>query len=246
MRLMIKLNNLTKYFGRKRILEKISFEIMDGEALAIIGPSGCGKSTLLRLILRIEEPTAGSILINGHDIGLLNEEALINLRKKIGMVFQSGALFDSFSVFDNVAFSLREHTALSEAQITKIVREKLALVELSGTDSLMPEELSGGMQKRVGIARALVHNPEIILYDEPTTGLDPITSVTIENLMVKLSNELKATSIVVTHVLPTVYKVAKRVVMLNEGKFIEIGSPADVQKSQDPVVKKFITGGKAE
>lgn len=241
---MIKLNKLTKYFGRLKVLEDITYDIPDGESLAVIGPSGCGKSTLLRLILRIEAPTAGSVWINAKDISRLDEEALINMREKIGMVFQSGALFDSLSVFENVAFALREHTQLSEREISKIVKEKLRLVELEGTEMFMPAELSGGMQKRVGIARALAFDPTIILYDEPTTGLDPITSVNIENLMLKLTRELKATSVVVTHVMQTVNRVAKNIVMLHEGKFIELGSPQAAQRSNDPIVKKFITGGK--
>ena len=160
---MIKFNNLTKYFGEKKVLQGINFDILDGESLAIIGPSGCGKSTLLRLILRIEEPTAGSISINGRDISRLNEDQLIAVREKIGMVFQSGALFDSLTVFENVAFALREHAKLSEREVARVVREKLKLVELEGTENLMPDELSGGMQKRVGIARALAFDPAIIL-----------------------------------------------------------------------------------
>lgn len=241
---MIKLKNLTKYFDKLKILENVNLDIPDGDSLAVIGASGCGKSTLLRLLIRIEQPTSGSILINNQDIGRLGEEELTNLRKKVGMVFQSGALFDSLSVFENVAFALREHSSLNEREITRTVREKLRLVELEGIENTMPSELSGGMQKRVGIARALAFDPSIILYDEPTTGLDPITSVTIENLMLKLSRELKATSIVVTHVMQTVYRVAKRVIMLNEGSFIEVGSPEQVQGSSHPVVKKFISGGK--
>ncbi|MDD5593209.1 MAG: ABC transporter ATP-binding protein [Candidatus Margulisbacteria bacterium] len=241
---MIKIQNLTKYFGEKKVIQGISYDIPDGDSLAIIGPSGCGKSTLLRLILRIEEPTAGSIFINGNDISRLNEDQLIKLRENIGMVFQSGALFDSLTVFENVAFALREQMKLTEREIGRIVREKLRLVELEGTDNLMPEELSGGMQKRVGIARALASNPSIILYDEPTTGLDPITSVNIENLMVKLSRELKVTSVVVTHVMQTVYKTARRIVMLHDGKFIDVGSPEEAHRTQNPIVKKFITGGK--
>jgi phospholipid/cholesterol/gamma-HCH transport system ATP-binding protein len=241
---MIKLNNLTKYFGAKKVLQGISCEIPEGESLAIIGPSGCGKSTLLRLILRIEDPTAGSILINGQDISRLNEDQLIKMRENIGMVFQSGALFDSLTVFDNVAFALREQMKLGEREISRIVKEKLRLVELEGTGELMPEELSGGMQKRVGIARALACDPSIILYDEPTTGLDPTNSVNIENLMVKLSRELKVTTVFVTHVMQTVYKAARRIVMLHEGKFIEVGSPDEARQARDPIVKKFITGGK--
>lgn len=241
---MIKLRNLTKYYGNLRVLENITFDIPEGDFLAIIGPSGCGKSTLLRLILRLEEPTAGSVFINGQEVGNLDEEGLVKLRQKIGMVFQFGALFDSLSVFENVAFPLREHTKLSEREISKIVKEKLRLVEMEGTENLMPEELSGGMQKRVGIARALAFNPSILLFDEPTTGLDPVTSLTIENLMLKLSRELKVTSIVVTHVMQTVYRVAKRIVMLHEGKFIEGGTPEEVKNTNNPIIKNFILGGK--
>ncbi len=241
---MIKLVNLTKYFGTKKVLQGINFEIPDGDSLAIIGPSGCGKSTLLRLVLRIEEPTAGSVLINGRDIGRLNDDQLGKLRENIGMVFQSGALFDSLTVFENVAFALRQQRKLSEPQIARVVREKLELVELAGTEQLMPEELSGGMQKRVGIARALASAPAIMLYDEPTTGLDPTTSVNIENLMIKLSRELKVTTVIVTHVMQTVYRAARRIVMLHDGSFIEVGSPEEARQAKDPVVRKFITGGK--
>ncbi len=240
---MIKLNHLTKHFDGLRVIEDVTFEIPDGDFLAVIGPSGCGKSTLLKLLLRIEDSTSGGILVNGRDIERFDEEQLIAYRENIGMVFQSGALFDSLNVFENVAFSLREHSRLSESQITKAVKEKLAMVDLSGSETKMPSELSGGMQKRVGIARALASNPSIILYDEPTTGLDPITSVTIEDLMVKLSRELKATCIVVTHVMQTVSRVAKRVVMLHEGKFLEIGTPDQAKRSDNPIVKKFISGG---
>lgn len=242
---MIKLDKLTKDFGNgHRVLDNVSYTIPDGETLAVIGPSGCGKSTLLKLLIRLLEPTSGKIEINGQDILSLSEDQLGLLRCKIGMVFQNAALFDSLNVFNNVAFGLREQGhSLKESEIASRVSEKLALVDLPGSEKLMPAELSGGMQKRVTIARALAFDPKIILYDEPTTGLDPITTVTIENLMIKLSRELKVTSIIVTHVLQTVDRVAKKVVMLNEGKFIEIGTPAEARKSTDPVVKKFITGG---
>ncbi len=240
---MIKLNNLTKHFGELKVLQDISFEIKDGESLAIIGPSGCGKSTLLKLLLRLEEPTAGTVLMDGMDISRLSQDGLINLRKKTGMVFQHSALFDSMNVFENVAFALREHTKLSEQETDRIVKGKLKLVNLEGAEHLMPAELSGGMQKRVSIARALAFDPKTILYDEPTTGLDPITSVTIENLMIKLGQELKVTSIIVTHVLQTVYRAAKRVVMLDDGKFIETGNPEETRRTNNPIVRKFITGG---
>ncbi len=240
---MIKLKNLTKYFGKLKVLEGINLEIPDGESLAVIGPSGCGKSTLLRLLIRLEDPTSGSITIDKMDLRRLSEEGLINLRKNIGMIFQSSALFDSMSVFENVAFALRQHTQLGEREIESIVRKKLKMVDLEGTESHMPAELSGGMQKRVSIARALAFDPRIILYDEPTTGLDPITSVNIENLMIKLNRELRVTSVIVTHVLQTVYRTADRIVMLHEGRFIETGSPQETQRTADPVVRKFITGG---
>jgi phospholipid/cholesterol/gamma-HCH transport system ATP-binding protein len=241
---MIKLSKLTKNFGQHKVLAGIDYEISDGESLAIIGPSGCGKSTLLKLLIRLEEPTNGSVTVNGQDIARLDEEGLIALREKVGMVFQYGALFDSLTVYENVAFALREHAKLPERQIARIVRDKLKLVELEGTEDLMPEELSGGMQKRVGIARALAFDPAIILFDEPTTGLDPITSVTIEDLMVKLAKELKATTVVVTHVMQTVQRVANRVVMLSDGNFIELGTPQQAAASRNPIVRKFITGGR--
>jgi phospholipid/cholesterol/gamma-HCH transport system ATP-binding protein len=240
---MIKLQNLTKYFGKLKVLEGVNFDIRDGESLAIIGPSGCGKSTLLKLLLRLEEPSRGTVAIDGMDISRLSEEGLINLRKKVGMVFQHSALFDSLNVFENVAFALHEHSRLTQREIARVVKEKLRMVDLEGAEKLMPSELSGGMQKRVGVARALAFDPQIIFYDEPTTGLDPITSVTIENLMIKLSRELKVTSIIVTHVLQTVYRVAGRIVMLDDGKFIETGTPEETKKTTDPIVRKFITGG---
>jgi phospholipid/cholesterol/gamma-HCH transport system ATP-binding protein len=240
---MIKLVNLTKYFGGLKILEGVNYDIGDGESLAIIGPSGCGKSTLLRLMIGLENLTSGAIKIDNLEISRLSDEGLLNFRKKVGMVFQSSALFDSLNVFENVAFALREHANLSEREVARVVKEKLSLVDLEGKENLMPAELSGGMQKRVSIARALAFDPKIILYDEPTTGLDPITSVNIEDLMLKLSQQLKATSIIVTHVMQTVYRVASKVVMLHDGKFIECGSPEETRKTPDPVVKKFITGG---
>ncbi len=240
---MIKLLNLTKYFGQKKILDNLNLDISKGESLAVIGPSGCGKSTLLKLIIRLEEPTSGSVLIDKQDISKLSDEGLIRLRKRVGMVFQASALFDSMDVYENVAFALREHTRLREREIARIVKEKLKMVELEGTENLMPDELSGGMRRRVSIARTLAFDPEFILYDEPTTGLDPITSVTIENLMIKLGRELKVTSVVVTHVMQTVYRTAGRIIMLHEGKFIESGSPGETKMTDNPIVKKFITGG---
>jgi len=240
---MIKLEKLSKYFGSKKVLEAIDLEIKDGQSVAVIGPSGCGKSTLLKLLIKLDEPTSGKVFIDSQDVNALTEEQLIDLRKKIGMIFQTSALFDSMTVFENVAFALRQHTKKTDSEISKIVKARLNMVELEGTDSLMPSELSGGMQRRVCIARALAFDPKIILYDEPTTGLDPITAVTIENLMIKLGRELSATSIIVTHVLQTVYRTSSQIYLLSDGKLIDIGTPEAAQNSSDPRVRKFITGG---
>ncbi|MBI5698943.1 ABC transporter ATP-binding protein [Candidatus Saganbacteria bacterium] len=240
---MIKIKDLHKNYNGLVVLNGVSVDIPEGETLAVIGPSGCGKSTLLRLILRLEEPTKGSIEIDGQNIARLSEDGLIKIRRKIGMVFQSAALFDSMSVYENVAFALREQNHFTEAEIKKVVKQKLELVELPGKENVMPSELSGGMQKRVSIARALAFDPRIILYDEPTTGLDPVTSTTIENLINKLSRELKVTSIIVTHQLSTIFRTAHRIIMLDQGRFILGGTVAETKRSDNPIIKKFITAG---
>ena len=240
---MIKIKDLRKRYNGLVVLDGVSVDIPEGETLAVIGPSGCGKSTLLRLILRLEEPTSGTIEIDGQNIARLNEDGLIKMRRKIGMVFQSAALFDSLSVYENVAFALREQNHFSESEINKIVRQKLDLVELPGKENVMPSELSGGMQKRVSIARALAFDPRIILYDEPTTGLDPVTSTTIENLINKLSRELKVTSIIVTHQLSTIFRTAHRIIMLDQGRFLMGGTVDEAKRSNNPVIKKFISAG---
>lgn len=243
---MIKVINLTKEYNGKPVLKSVSIEIPDGQLISIIGSSGCGKSTFLRLLLRLEEPTSGKIIIDGQDLSLLAEEQLIRLRQKIGMVFQSSALFDSMTVFNNVAFALRENKKLEESEISSIVGNKLELVGLSGTERLMPSELSGGMQKRVGIARALAFGPKIILYDEPTTGLDPITSTNIEKLIVKLGKELNVTSIVVTHQLSTIIRTAQRIIMLDDGGLIEGGTVKESVNSKDQKIREFLNAGRIE
>ena len=240
---MIKINNLTKKFGDLTVMENVSLDVPDGETLAVIGPSGCGKSTLLRLILGLEIPTSGDILIDGQNVADLTDEGLIQLRKKLGMVFQSSALFDSMNVFENVAFALREHTDMSEDDVHQIVSKKLEMVGLKGIENQMPSELSGGMQKRVSIARALSFDPKIILYDEPTTGLDPLTSATIENVINKLAAELKVTSIVVTHQLSTIFRTAHRIIMLDKGRFIESGTVEETKRSKIPEISRFISAG---
>jgi phospholipid/cholesterol/gamma-HCH transport system ATP-binding protein len=243
---MIKVQRLSKSFNKKKVLDNVTFEVKKGETLAIIGSSGCGKSTLLRLLIRLIDFDGGSIFMNNNNIAVLDEEGLIELRQNIGMVFQSSALFDSLSVFENVAFSLREHSKLTELQISQRVKEKLKLVGLENTEKVMPSELSGGMQKRVSIARAMATNPQILLYDEPTTGLDPIISSSIEELVNKLHRELQVTSIIVTHQLSTVYKTADRIIMLYEGKIIEGGSPKEIAVSSHPIIRYFISGGVAK
>lgn len=240
---MIKIINLTKKYGNLTVLDNVSFDIPEGQIIAVIGPSGCGKSTLLRLILRLEDPTSGKIIINNKDISSLNEGALATLRQKIGMVFQSSALFDSMTVGENVAFGLREHQKHNEREIVKAVAQKLEMVGLAGKENLMPSELSGGMQKRVSIARALAFEPEIILYDEPTTGLDPITSTNIENLIVKLGKELKVTSIIVTHQLSTIFRTADRIVMFEKGKILEGGTVNEAKNSSNKVLFDFLNAG---
>ena len=240
---MIKLLNVVKKYGELTVLNGVFLEIPDGQTLAIIGPSGCGKSTLLRLILKLEDIDSGSIAINNKNISQLKERELIKLRQQIGMVFQSSALFDSMTVGENVAFALREHAKFMESEISSIVGGKLDLVGLSGKENIMPSELSGGMQKRVGIARALAFDPKIIFYDEPTTGLDPITSTNIENLIIELGRELKVTSIIVTHQLSTIFRTADRIVMLHDGKIIEAGTVSDAKKTTNPIVRNFISAG---
>ena len=240
---MIEIVNLVKDFDSNRVLDSVNLKVKKGETLAVIGPSGCGKSTLLKLIIGLFPPTDGKIYVAGKEITSLSPEKAGELRKHIGMIFQSGALFDSLTVAENVGFGLREHTKLKEKKISQIVSQKLNMVGLAGTENLMPIELSGGMQKRVSLARALATDPEIIFYDEPTTGLDPIMANSIEELIIDLHKKLEVTAIVVTHMLSTVYRISDRITMLHKGKIIEAGNPEETQKSQNPIIKKFITGG---
>ncbi|MFH1710490.1 MAG: ABC transporter ATP-binding protein [bacterium] len=239
---VIELRNVHKSFNEKKVIDGANIKVKKGEALAIIGPSGCGKSTLLRLIIGLFPPNSGEIIVKGINIAILDKDQIVNIRKHIGMVFQSSALFDSLSVGENVAFGLREHTDYSEEKIKKIVSEKLDMVGLKDAEGFMPSELSGGMQKRVGLARALATDPEIILYDEPTTGLDPITSTSIEDLILDLHHKLGTSAVIVTHQLSTVYKIADRIVMLHNGKMIEVGTPDEARTSGNPTIKHFITG----
>ncbi len=239
---MIEIKNLFKSFGKKEVLRGVDLQIEEGKTNVIIGASGCGKSVLLKHIVGLLKPDKGQILIDGEDIANMSEKQIYAIRKKFGFLFQSAALFDSMSVGDNVGIALRENTFMPKAEINKVVTEKLGLVNLPGTENLMPSELSGGMKKRVGLARALATNPQYILYDEPTTGLDPITSETIDELMesVALNKVLEVTSIIVTHDIFTVYEIGDRVAMMYEGKVHFNGTPEELRVTSDPIVRQFL------
>jgi len=213
---MIKLKNVSIAFHGNRVLDSINLDIAEGEIMVIIGPSGSGKSTILRLMIGLLRPTSGEIWINGQEISRLNEEELNVIRRKMGMVFQYSALFDSMSVGENVAFGLRQHTSLTEDEIARTVRRRLRMVGLAGQEDVMPSQLSGGMKKRVSLARAIAINPQIVLYDEPTAGLDPIMSTTIDRLICSIRRILNVTSVVVTHHMSSAFNIADRIAMINE------------------------------
>ena len=239
---MIEIQGLYKNFGAKQVLKGLDLTIQDGETIVIIGRSGIGKSVLLKHISGIMEPDEGKILIDGTDIFSLSSREQSQFRLNIGMLFQGAALFDSLDVRENVGFSLYEHSSLSESAIAEKVQEKLALVGLRGIEDSMPSELSGGMKKRVGLARAICNDAKIILYDEPTTGLDPINADAINDLILRMQSRLKITSVVVTHDMTSAYKVANRIAMLYDGKIIAMGTPEEIKNTSDPLVKQFITG----
>lgn len=237
---MIKIKDLHKSFGDQKVLNGINLEIHDGETIAIIGRSGCGKSVLIKHIIGLLKPDRGYVEVDGKIVNELPEDELYELRKNFGFLFQGAALFDSLTVEENVGLALIENTKMKRDEIRKIVNEKLALVNLSGINDKKPAELSGGMKKRVGLARALVTNPKYILYDEPTTGLDPISSDTIDQLIYDLSKKLKVTSIVVTHDMVSVRKVSDRVAMIHNGKIYFDGKFDDFINQDDQVIQDFI------
>ncbi len=239
---MIKIYNLHKSLGGKEVLRGVNLYIQRGQITVIIGGSGSGKTVLLRHIIGLMKPDRGSIVVDGVDITKLTDKELNEFRMKFGMLFQSSALFDSLTVGENVGFPLLEHTSLSKGEINSRVREKLALVGLHGVEHLMPAELSGGMRKRVGLARAIIREPEIILYDEPTTGLDPIMVDAINTLIMDLQHKLNITTVVVTHDMASTFRIAHRIAMLYGGKIIAEGSPEEIQGATDPVVQQFIQG----
>jgi len=239
---MIEISEVVKNLNGNLVLRGVDLKIDKGSTCVIIGRSGCGKSVLLKHMVGILKPDKGKIVIDGKDLCRLNEKELNALRMKIGLVFQGGALFDSLTVGENVGFGLIEHGHISEEEISARVEESLSLVGLSGIANLMPLDLSGGMKKRVALARALCIKPEIILYDEPTTGVDPITADSINELIKGLHDKLKVTSVVVTHDMRSAYMVGDKLAMLYQGKLIAQGTPEEIKKTDDPIVHQFING----
>jgi phospholipid/cholesterol/gamma-HCH transport system ATP-binding protein len=239
---MIEVRNLQKSFGANKILDGVSLRIENGESVAIIGRSGGGKSVLLKHLVGLLQPDSGEILIDGENIGPMNERQLLRVRKMFGMVFQGAALFDSMTVAENVGFAFRNHLHLTAGEIAKRVAAALEMVDLPGTENRKPAELSGGMRKRVGLARAIVYEPQIVLYDEPTTGLDPIVSDSIDKLIIRVRDHLKVTSIVVTHDMRSARRVGNRVLMLHEKKIYANAAPEEFFTSSDPIVRQFVDG----
>jgi phospholipid/cholesterol/gamma-HCH transport system ATP-binding protein len=239
---MIKVEDLHKSFGPKHVLRGVDLEVRKGESMVVIGGSGSGKSVLIKHIIGILRPDSGRVLVDGVNITGLGEEELYQVRKKFGMLFQGAALFDSLKVWENVGFALLRSRTYTDRIVREIATEKLRLVGLSEVEDLMPSELSGGMKKRVGLARAIAHGPEILLYDEPTTGLDPIMADAINELIVQMKERLSVTSVTITHDMQSAYRIADRIAMLYEGRIVEVGSPEEIRNTANPVVRQFITG----
>lgn len=239
---MIRLDEVYKAFNSNHVLTGTSFVVKKGESRVVIGGSGSGKSVILKHIVGILKPDRGRVLIDNLDIAGLKEHELYEIRKKFGMLFQMAALFDSMNVWENVGFAISRKGTLKPAEIKEISIEKLKLVGLVNVENLMPSELSGGMKKRVGLARAIAHEPEILLYDEPTTGLDPITADAINDLIVDLREGLKVTSVAITHDMNSSYKIADSISMLYQGKIITTGTPDEIRNTANPIVRQFITG----
>ena len=239
---MIQIKDLYKSFRSKPVLTGVNLTIQKGETVVIIGRSGCGKSVLLKHIIGLMKPDSGELLIDEEDITKYTKNKLNQLRQKFGMLFQGSALFDSMTVAENVGLGLSEHTELPEEKIREIATEKLKMVGLTGIEEVKPAELSGGMKKRVGLARAIAMNPEFVLYDEPTTGLDPIMADVINELIVNLRNTLNITSIAVTHDMVSAYKIADKIAMLYQGKIIFFGTPEEIKNTDNPTVRQFISG----
>ncbi len=239
---MIEVRELKKSFGSQRVLDGVNLRIEKGESVVVIGRSGGGKSVLLKHIIGLNMPDAGEVLIEGKNIRGMNERELLGVRSKFGMLFQGAALFDSMNVAENVGFAFRHRRGMSQAEIAKKVSEALEMVDLPGTENKKPSELSGGMKKRVGLARAIVYQPEIVLYDEPTTGLDPIVADSIDKLIVRVRDRLNVTTVAVTHDMRSAKTIGHRILMLHDKKIYAEGTPDEIFNSTDPVVQRFING----
>ena len=241
----VRLENVSKQFGTRKVLDNITFEVPEGEGFVILGRSGTGKSVTLRHIIGLVRPDSGRVMVSGKEISALDGQALAELRKNIGFLFQSAALFDSITVGENVAFPLRRHTKLAEREIVEKAREKLAAVGLEKDYDKMPADLSGGMRKRAGLARAIALDPRLLLVDEPSAGLDPITAEEIDDLLLTLKEQGGTTLIVVTHNIPSARKIGDELVMLHEGRLVAKGTPEELERSGDPIVRAFMTSAHA-
>jgi len=239
---MIEVRHLEKSFGTQQVLKDVSFSIQKGESVVIIGRSGGGKSVLLKHLIALLQPDAGEVLIEGENIVAMDERQLLRVRRKFGMLFKGAALFDSLTVAENVAFAFRRDRSLPEDEIARKVAHVLELVDLPGIESKNPSELSGGMRKRVGLARAIVYQPEIVLYDEPTTGLDPLASDSIDKLILRVRDRLDVTSVVVTHDMRSARRLGQRILMLHDKRIYAAGTPDEIFQSKDPVVRQFVEG----
>jgi phospholipid/cholesterol/gamma-HCH transport system ATP-binding protein len=239
---MIEARQLKKSFGPQRVLDGVNLRVEKSESVVIIGRSGGGKSILLKHLIGLLQPDEGEVIIDGESIARMNERQLFKVRRKFGMLFQGAALFDSLTVAENVAFVLQRERKLTEPEIAKTVDQALDMVDLGGTQNKKPAELSGGMRKRVGLARAIVYQPEIVLYDEPTTGLDPIVADSIDQLIVRVREQLEVTTVAVTHDMRSARRIGQRILMLHQGRIHFSGTPDEVFQSKDPVVYRFVNG----